>query len=43
MQQPIKNNELGETEEVSLADLFYKYLSYWPYFLILLLISMSGA
>lgn len=43
MQQPIKNNELEETEEVSVADLFYKYLSYWPYFLMLLLISISGA
>lgn len=43
MQQPTKNNDLEETEEISLADLFYKYLAYWPYFLLLVLISMSGA
>ena len=42
MRQPIKNIELEETDEISLADLFYKYLSYWPFFLLLLLTSMSG-
>src|SRR5665647_980864 len=43
MRQPTNNNELEETDEISLADLFYKYLAYWPYFLFLILISMSGA
>src|SRR5665647_2734530 len=43
MQQPTHNNESEETDEISLADLFYKYLAYWPFFLLLVLISMSGA
>src|SRR5665647_2595330 len=43
MRQPTNNNELEETDEISLADLFYKYLAYWPYFLFLILISMLGA
>ena len=43
MRQPTKNTELEETEEISPGDLIYNYLSYWPFFILLLLISMSGA
>jgi capsular exopolysaccharide synthesis family protein len=35
--------EFEETEEVSVADIFYKYLSYWPLFLLLLVIFIAGA
>ncbi len=37
------NNEFEESEEVSLGDLFYKFVPYWPYFLILLILTMTGA
>ncbi|HEY8661611.1 MAG TPA: polysaccharide biosynthesis tyrosine autokinase [Hanamia sp.] len=43
MLQQINNTELEETEEISMGDLFYKYFSYWPFFVILLVISMSWA
>lgn len=43
MQQPTKHNDLEETNEVSLADLFYNYLSYWPFFVLLLLFGITGA
>jgi capsular exopolysaccharide synthesis family protein len=35
--------EFEETEEVSVADIFYKYLSYWPLFLLLLVMFLAGA
>jgi tyrosine-protein kinase Etk/Wzc len=37
------NNEVKERDEISLGDLFYKFFSYWPYFLFLLLFSLSIA
>jgi tyrosine-protein kinase Etk/Wzc len=43
MQQPTKNPELGESEEISLGDLLYKFLPFWPFFVLLVIISMSGA
>jgi len=44
MQQPIKNVEFEETEEeVSLGDLIYKFLPYWPIFVLLLIITLSVA
>ena len=43
MSQSIKNSDLEETEEVSVGDLFYKYFSYWPYFILLILLSVTGA
>lgn len=43
MQQFTKNNDVEETGEFSLADVFYKYLSYWPVFVLLLLIGITGA
>jgi capsular exopolysaccharide synthesis family protein len=32
-----------EQEETSLGDLFYKYLPYWPFYLLLVIIGLSGA
>ncbi|MEO6731756.1 MAG: polysaccharide biosynthesis tyrosine autokinase [Ferruginibacter sp.] len=43
MQQPTKHNDLEETNEFSLADQFYNYLSYWPFFVLLLLFGITGA
>ena len=43
MQQSTNNNELEETGEVSMGDLLYKFIPYWPFFILLLIISMSGA
>jgi capsular exopolysaccharide synthesis family protein len=43
MQQSIKNIEYQETEEVSVGELFYKFLAYWPIFVLLLIISLSTA
>jgi capsular exopolysaccharide synthesis family protein len=43
MQQLIKSPEFEETEEVSIGDLFYKFLAYWPLFVLLLIISLSAA
>ena len=43
MHQQITSNEIEEAEEVSIGDFFYKFLPYWPYFLLLLILSMSGA
>ena len=41
--QQFNNDEFEETEEVSLGDVFYKYLAYWPIFVLLLIISLTGA
>src|SRR6185312_140526 len=41
--QSSKNFDFEETEESSLGDIFYKFLPYWPFFVILILISMTGA
>ena len=43
MQQQPKNFDFEETEENSLGDLFYKFLPYWPFLILLLLISMTVA
>lgn len=43
MQQTTKITELEETEEVSMGDLLYKFIPYWPFFILLLIISMAGA
>ncbi len=43
MQSIYKQSEFEETEEVSLGDLFYKYLPYWPFFLLLVLLVLTGA
>ncbi len=43
MKPSANNNEFEETEEVSLGDLFYKFIPYWPYFILLLVLSMTGA
>ncbi|MGN6605363.1 MAG: GumC family protein [Ginsengibacter sp.] len=32
-----------EQEETSLGDVFYKYLPYWPFYLLLILIGLTGA
>ena len=34
MQKPTKSFESEEIEEVSLGDLLYKFLPYWPFFYI---------
>jgi len=43
MRQSINSTEGEIPNEDSLADLIYKYLAYWPIFLLLLFICMSGA
>lgn len=43
MQSKNPPSEFEETEEVSVADIFYKYVSYWTLFLLLLVIFMAGA
>jgi capsular exopolysaccharide synthesis family protein len=43
MKPSANNNEFEETEEVSLGDLFYKFIPYWPYFILLLVLTMTGA
>lgn len=34
--------ESENSEEISLGDLFYKFLPYWPFFVLLLIISLSA-
>jgi tyrosine-protein kinase Etk/Wzc len=43
MQQPNNPSELADSEEVSLGDLLYKFFPYWPFFVLLLIISLSVA
>src|SRR6185312_12954197 len=43
MQSSINNAEIEEQEEVSLGDLLYKFLSYWPIFVLLLFVTLIGA
>ena len=43
MQSSINNAEIEETEEVSIGDLLHKFLSYWPIFVLLLIITLTGA
>jgi capsular exopolysaccharide synthesis family protein len=41
--QHFSQNEFEETEEVSIGDLLYKFLPYWPIFILLLIIALTGA
>lgn len=43
MKQTANNPEFEEEEEVSLGDLFYKFVPYWPYFVLLVILFMTGA
>jgi len=43
MQQTSSGGGSDSSNEVSLSDLFYKFLPYWPFFVILVLISLTGA
>lgn len=43
MQSHIRPEEMEDTEEISLGDLIYKFLPYWPIFVLLLLITLTGA
>src|ERR1019366_1697715 len=43
MQQLTIGSEFPQNKEISIAEIFYKYLSFWPFFLVLLLISTSLA
>lgn len=43
MQQTNNPIESTDSEEVSLGDLIYKFLPYWPFFILLLIISLSTA
>lgn len=43
MQQSTRQVESRQMEEVSLGDVIYKFLPYWPFFVLLLIISMGGA
>src|ERR1035437_7290692 len=43
MQQPVNINEFDETEGLSLGDVFYKFLPYWPFFALLVVIGMTTA
>ena len=43
MQQYSSNTELENSNELSLSDLLYRFLPYWPIFIALLLLTLSGA
>ena len=43
MRQPTQDFELEDVEETSLGDLLYKFLPFWPLFVLLLIISLSAA
>jgi len=43
MQQSPNPVEFEDSEEVSLGDLFYKFVPYWPFFVLLLIISLTTA
>jgi capsular exopolysaccharide synthesis family protein len=43
MKNNYKNREFEESEEVSVGDLFYNFFLYWPVFLLLLILSLTGA
>lgn len=42
MRQPTQDFELEDAQETSLGDLLYKFLPYWPLFVLLLIISLSA-
>jgi tyrosine-protein kinase Etk/Wzc len=41
MIQNTQTTEMEETSEVSIGDVLYKFLPYWPYFIVLLALTMS--
>ena len=43
MRQSINSSELEDKKEISFSDVLYKFLPYWPFFVLLLLISMTCA
>ncbi|KAA9041477.1 polysaccharide biosynthesis tyrosine autokinase [Ginsengibacter hankyongi] len=43
MQQLVNMNEPDESEGLSLGDVFYKFLPYWPLFALLVAIGMTSA
>jgi capsular exopolysaccharide synthesis family protein len=43
MRQLTQDFEMQDGEETSLGDLLYKFLPYWPLFVLLLIISLSAA
>lgn len=43
MNSTATNIEDEETEETSLGDIFYKYLPYWPFYVLLVIIGLTGA
>ena len=43
MKTAVNNLELEEAEDVSLGELLHKFIPYWPYFIILIILTMSGA
>lgn len=43
MHPPLKDNEPEEIQESSVSDLLYKFLPYWPFFLLLIALSLAGA
>jgi capsular exopolysaccharide synthesis family protein len=36
-------HETGDADEVSLNDIFDKYIPYWPWFVLLVIVALSGA
>ncbi|MEO6814162.1 MAG: polysaccharide biosynthesis tyrosine autokinase [Ginsengibacter sp.] len=41
---PLTNShEIEQTEEVSIGDLLYKFVPYWPFFIILVVFTVTGA
>lgn len=43
MQQNTTVTEIQGTDETSLADIVYKYLPYWPLFVLLIIFTLAGA
>lgn len=43
MEHPVNILEPEEQKEVSIGDLIYKYINYWPLFLLLLVVMLTGA
>jgi tyrosine-protein kinase Etk/Wzc len=43
MRHSTESIDFEETEESSLGDIVYRFLPYWPFFVLLLLITMAGA
>jgi tyrosine-protein kinase Etk/Wzc len=43
MQPPIQKNRINKEQKKSMMDAVYKYVPYWPVFLILLVVSLFGA